>query len=278
MIAEKKFKTNLVEIVTKFPLDMSIKIEPLPLALLDSVLVLEPPKKVIQYVPTAVSSSSAAINQDSKLKAQKPRVSRGPKVVRPKRAQTETASIYAEEEKSAGIVKRSRLTEDADDEYSAEVVFDDSYYNGRLGETVVSNVGMSRKRTPDNFEKVAGELFNEFWSLEFEDHEITWAFFAKITSLNCRDYNLPNFADTSYCLAVINVRCLPFVYYIDFVSQDKLKNNAYLSTEDFVFDFHQMFANILKYYDEAHPAYRKAIELSQMFETKWAVALTKFKW
>lgn len=203
-MTERKFKTNLVEIVTKFPLDMSIKIEPLPLALLDSVLVLEPPKKVIQYVPTA--SASAPAYQDAKLKAQKPRMSRGPKVIRPKRTQTEAASIYADEEKSAGIAKRARLTEDADDEYSAEVVFDDSYYNGRLGETVVSNVGIARKRTPENFEKVAGDLFDEYWNMEFEDHEITWAFFAKITSLNCKDYNLPNFADTSYCLAVIKVR------------------------------------------------------------------------
>ena len=42
--------------------------------------------------------------------------------------------------------------------------------------------------------------------------------------------------------------------------------------EDLVYDFHQMFANIFKYYSELHPAFRKAHDLSDLFETRLAAA------
>lgn len=206
---DKKYKTNIVEIVTKFPLDMTVKIEPFPLPLLDSLLVLEAPKKVIQYVPSAsslatTSSTTPIPAVDNKTKPAKQKIVRGPKVIKPKRSQVEAASIYAEEEKSA--FKRGKLADDVDDEYGPEVV-DDSFYGGRLGDASLVSPQVVKKRLPTNFDKVAGDLFDEFWNLEFEDHEITWAFFAKITSLNCKDYKLQNFADTSYCLAVIKVSC-----------------------------------------------------------------------
>ncbi len=59
--------------------------------------------------------------------------------------------------------------------------------------------------------------------------------------------------------------------------QAKLENRQYFSVEDFVYDFHQLFANIFKYYAETHPAYHKARELSQLFEARMAAASTKFR-
>jgi hypothetical protein len=61
------------------------------------------------------------------------------------------------------------------------------------------------------------------------------------------------------------------------ISQDKLKGGQYFSVEDFVYDFNQMFANIFKHYSESHPAYRKAQELLRLFETRMAVANTRWR-
>ena len=59
--------------------------------------------------------------------------------------------------------------------------------------------------------------------------------------------------------------------------QEKLKNQAYCSTEDFVYDFNQLFTNIFTYYSETHEAYRKAVELSLLFKERWKELMPKFK-
>lgn len=59
--------------------------------------------------------------------------------------------------------------------------------------------------------------------------------------------------------------------------QEKLKNHAYCSIEDFVYDFNQLFTNIFTYYSESHPVYRKAVELSKLFQDRWQELLPKFK-
>mmetsp|Transcript_3510 Transcript_3510/g.5796 ORF Transcript_3510/g.5796 Transcript_3510/m.5796 type:complete len:95 (-) Transcript_3510:1152-1436(-) len=87
-------------------------------------------------------------------------------------------------------------------------------------------------------------------------------FFANITSINCKLYKLEAFSEQSHALPVI---------------KEKLKNRAYISVEDFVYDFNQMFQNIFKFYPESHGAIQKAIELSKLFDERWQVALTKFK-
>lgn len=58
----------------------------------------------------------------------------------------------------------------------------------------------------------------------------------------------------------------------------KLQNREYLSIDDFLHDFSQLFANILKYYAESHPAYKKAIELRNLFDQKWTEYIQQFKW
>ena len=61
------------------------------------------------------------------------------------------------------------------------------------------------------------------------------------------------------------------------VSQDKLKSRAYCSLEDFVYDFNQLFTNIFTYYPESSLPYRKAVELSKLFQERWQELLPKFK-
>jgi hypothetical protein len=47
--------------------------------------------------------------------------------------------------------------------------------------------------------------------------------------------------------------------------------------EDFVYDFNQLFTNILTYYPESHAAYPKAVELSKLFQERWQELLPQFK-
>jgi hypothetical protein len=63
-----------------------------------------------------------------------------------------------------------------------------------------------KQTLPSNFYSVISEIFLYFWNLQFEDISVNYAFFAKITSKNCQDYNLASFADQSSSLAVIKVR------------------------------------------------------------------------
>ncbi len=126
------------------------------------------------------------------VKVKHTRASKQPKIS--KRPLQEVASIYAEE--SIQQAKRSRAGEE--DEEDDGLVSDQ--------EEPVPYTYSSGRKTPDNFEVVAGEVFQEFWRMEFEDHEVTAAFFARITALNCREYHLDNFAETSSNLGVIKVR------------------------------------------------------------------------
>lgn len=123
-----------------------------------------------------------------------------------KRSQPEVASIYAEADEVEHMdsdqpsSKRSRLSkgdaiEDDERRYSSSAVLDaeDEYEP------------VARRSTPANFYTVVGPLFQEFWALEFDDVEVTAAFFALITHANCRDYKLEAFAEQSYSLTVIKV-------------------------------------------------------------------------
>lgn len=58
---------------------------------------------------------------------------------------------------------------------------------------------------PSNFSILVKPFFEDFWKLEFDDTEVTWAFFAKINSSNCAEYKLSAFAEQSTSLAVIKV-------------------------------------------------------------------------
>jgi hypothetical protein len=175
------------------------------------VLHLEPPKKVIQYVASSVpivDPSKAPKGPRTKIVKSKNNF----KTV--KRALPEVASIYAEEHTSsatsssyddAPASKKARLSrggaggaaEEDDDEGRRQVEAD--------AEDEYDNRAAARSATPSNFYAVVGPLFEEFWKLDFDNVEVTWAFFALITHYNCKDYRLEAFAEKSYSLAVIKV-------------------------------------------------------------------------
>ena len=218
------------------------------------VLRLEVPKKVIQY-----SGANYLEEQNDSSIKMKPKVrgKRGPKPFRQSDRSTESASIYADNKKqeadSTNIIhpnKRIRKNEN-------ELIIEQ--------ETLSSHSDNNKQlaKIPTNFDIVAKEFFDYFWKLEFDDKEVNNALFAKITILNCKDFNLTTFADKSYCLPII---------------KERLEKNAYLAMEDFVFDFQQMFANILEFYPETHAAYQTAKELIIIFSEKWKEAKMKFKW
>lgn len=61
---------------------------------------------------------------------------------------------------------------------------------------------------PTNFYQLVPPFFHEFWTMEFRDASVNYAFFANITSKNCIEFGLPAFAEKPSSLAVINVRRL----------------------------------------------------------------------
>eukprot|EP01032_Pedospumella_encystans_P020780 gene20780-23601_t len=242
-------------------MDVSAPVRPMSKDQIQLSLHLEVPKKVIQYV----ASSVPIIDTSNKAKQVRQRVMRGPqRQARPqKRNMPEVASIYAEDpevlvdddDDGAPASKRTRMSKGGADDLDrnrrvAAIDVEEEY------EPVV------RRSTPSNFYTVVGTLFDEFWAMEFDDVEVTWAFFALITNANCKDYRLDVFAEHSYSLAVI---------------KDKLKSRAYCSLEDFVYDFNQLFTNIFTYYPESSLPYRKAVELSKLFQERWQELLPKFK-
>lgn len=113
---------------------------------------------------------------------------------------------------------------------------------------------------PQNMYQVIQQVFQEFWSLEFEDPSVTAAFFARIDSRNCMDYQLATFAHKACSLPVI---------------QERIQDKRYASTDAFLHDFHTMFENVHAYYPESHPAVAKAYDLRKLFDTRWqSAALT----
>jgi hypothetical protein len=159
---------------------------------------LEVPKKVIQYVPAAVP-----VVDPSKAKQAKAKVARGPqRQFKPaKSALPEVASIYAEGHDSDAdqpASKRARVSlgKSSGEEEARRPV-------GAPAE--VAHEKINRRAIPANFYAVVAPLFKEFWEMEFDSDEVTYAFFARITNLNAKDFKLNAFAERSYCLEVIKV-------------------------------------------------------------------------
>ena len=136
------------------------------------------------------------------------------------RSLPDIASIYADEEHSKSSSnedfyksrapssignKRSHPESSSSSSTTTAGSKDKANSNGAAA-TAEQKLSMPKDKLPNNFYKVANELFEEFWAMEFDDVEITWAFFAKINFLNCKDYNLEDFAEESCSLAIIKVQ------------------------------------------------------------------------
>lgn len=252
---ERGIKSNISNILRQ-PVQ-PVNIAPFPLEHLQSVLVLKPPKKVIEYTGPTQLDLSATEQVKKEKQPRRPYGRRAGRTRLGKDTQTEVASIYAEEESTPAsqAAKRQKLAEKEEETTIMEEV---DYYAEEEGGPIHS----TSSSLPSNFYDVCSAVFDTFWQLEFDETEVTWAFFAKINSVNCVDFKLKSFAYTSSSLAVV---------------KEKLESKQYVSTDEFPYDFHQMFDNIFTYYPPGHPAYKKAIELSAVFDERWRLASCRLK-
>lgn len=232
--SEKGIRTNLGELI-RTPMDSVITIAPFPTSQLEAILQLQPPKKVIEY------SGPQHYVEDNKRKEKRTRVSR-PRPRGGAKNAPEVASIYHDEDQTTTMTMNKRFKSSNEEEYN-------DFYQEEVQEVV---------QIPSNFYDIAQGVFNTFWQMEFDETEVTWAFFAKINSKNCADFKLTTFAETSYSLATI---------------KEKLSYKQYRTTMDFVYDFRQMFDNIYTYYPPNHAAYKQAFELQPVFEERWKTAV-----
>lgn len=69
----------------------------------------------------------------------------------------------------------------------------------------VKTAERSRMQFPSNLYPIITQITDEFWNMDFEPQEVSFAFFATITSSNCHEFGISQFADESCSLAVIKV-------------------------------------------------------------------------
>eukprot|EP01035_Chromulina_nebulosa_P017828 gene17828-23439_t len=199
-------------------------------------MILETPKKVISYVDQPDNTNSSKLGHKPKSKGNRGNKSN-------KRSSAEQSS-EVDVNNNTVITKKPRK---GDDNYE----YEDKEYKYLLSKTVGT---ITVKKIPENLYKVITKICEDFWELDYDPPEVSFAFFALINSRNCHEYHLQDFAVESCSLAVI---------------KDKINNKLYSTADEFVVDFRQMFKNILQYYPSTHLAYSKAIELSKLFELRW---------
>ena len=79
------------------------------------------------------------------------------------------------------------------------------FRGGEMDEDTEDMIGVEELHAPpENLYHVIGNVFNEFWQMEF-DENIVNAFLARIDKRNCADYGLTDFASESCSLPVIKV-------------------------------------------------------------------------
>ena len=165
------------------------------------ILALAVPKEVVKYEgPDTYEAQDAS--KPTKGKAPKSSNKRG---LKQPRAQ-EAASIYDDEDDARASGKKQRLSTSSsstiDNGATAKksVPVKDEVKQKSATDSLLQTI------LPTNFHTVVRPFFDEFWRLEFDSTEVTWAFFAKITAVNCAEYKLSTFAQQSSSLAVIKVR------------------------------------------------------------------------
>ena len=156
---------------------------------LEQILVLEPPKT---FKPISISDIPIDVKRNrvarTTQKASKTKV---------RSAMPELASIYQDGTQSAS--KRSKRNDDED--HTAPTNLPPIPVK-----TIVEPV--IRAPPPRLYEQMSN-ILDYFWNLDYAA-EVKYAFFARITITNCRDYNLLDFADESCCLPVIQVSSAVF--------------------------------------------------------------------
>ena len=165
---------------------------------LERILILEVPKKIIKY-----AASSNPLIKEKRTKKTGSRGPRLPKNLAHLKGLPEVASIYTDDIDEQGISIHKRSYQDFND---------GEYYDTDESNDIDDSYLPNSYKLPENFYILVQELFDEFWAIEFDNIEVTWAFFAKITNYNCKEYSLETFAEESSSLPVIHVRNY-FIYY-----------------------------------------------------------------
>jgi len=219
---EKQIRTGLSTIV-QTNLDPTSQIVSLPLEnQLISVLKLEVPKRVIEYVaPTGPVSriSSAGGDAAGGGKAKQPRAkgfrAQSRQSLKGKRDQPEIASLYVQDTTNASTTAAGTFSADASPPPTKRARFSRGGGSHEDQDALASSSNLTapsddykpavRQTLPQNFYQIADQIFNEFWDLEIDDEEVSPAFFANITSINCKLYKLEAFSEQSHALPVIKV-------------------------------------------------------------------------
>lgn len=174
-----------------------------------TLLIMAVPKRVIAYSGPESYEALDALSKFGKPKGAKTK--KIPKQFRQTSKVTqEVASIYADEPKEPAA-KKPKVQPNADIGKSVSTSKVKSEKEVKTVVTAVSTTAtlpVIQDKLPTNFNALIRPFFEDFWKLEFENTEVTWAFFAKINATNCAEYKLTSFADTSSSLAVIKVRRL----------------------------------------------------------------------
>lgn len=140
-----------------------------------------------------------------------------------------------------------------------------SSFSSQISAPVAAATTLSHRASAPivNLYEVINPVFNEFWSLEFDNMQVTPAFFASIDALNAKEFGLSTYASEACSLPVI---------------QKKISERRYFTAQAFVYDMESMFRNVLKYYPENHPAYSTALHLQSKFATLWIAAEPQLKY
>jgi len=127
---------------------------------------------------------------------------------------------------------------------------------------------MNTQSVATNLVEVITDVHAVFWEMTF-DQANNDVFFSVITPQRC---SLLGMADYFQKFPHLDQAfTLPFI-------KEKLDQNKYRSHEEFVYDFRQMFDNVIIYFPEGSSQSLKAKELKIVFEDKWALSekLLKF--
>jgi len=276
---EKKLPPGLAQIVNTISAERAstYNFVPFPEHELLETFVLAPPRKVNTYQASqkTIAAQAAAAG--------------GPPKEKVKREPTGAAAKGNASWKvgfGRSKISRAQLQEDLGHFVSEDHIVNDDDMNPRKRErltddgNLLSDLGApeqilssSEIILPANFFAVINSVFEQFWRMEFDNPQVSQAFFAKIDLANCRAYGLESFAERSMSLSVIRDRLEATK-----ATAGYTHTSPYISPEDFYSDFRQMFENIFAFFPPQSAPQLKAIELNTLFHSRWEDAKAAFKY
>ncbi len=284
---EKKLPSGLAQIVANVTAERasSYRFIPFPMHELQDSFVLVAPRKVNTYVASQrtlnaqAASAAASANGGApkeKVKRESSGGGKGNPAWRVGFGKPRASRAHLQEDLGHFVAEDEDRDEDGDfNPRKRERLFEDENSAADLGapEQILSSA--ESIVLPKNFYQVIYGVFEQFWSMEFDDPAVSQAFFAKIDINNCRAYGLEVFAESSMSLSVIRDR-------LDATNATGATSTgyslAYRSPEDFYSDFRQMFENIFAFFPPQSAPQLKAIELNTLFHVKWEAAKASFKY